>query len=86
MFYLNFIITLMSVIKNKYSRHMQSNGYYSIHNAGDYSETNCGYAVSKTMTVVMKTDGSTRSPGFTAVYSSIGVDDQVHTPSKHLLA
>ena len=38
------------------------------------------------MTVVMKTDGSTGSPGFTAVYSSIDVDDEVQIPSKHFLA
>ena len=56
-----------------------------MHNAGDYSETNCGYAFGKTMTVVMKTDGSTGSPGFTAVYSSIGLKDKVDIPSKHLL-
>ena len=57
-----------------------------MHNSGDYSETNCGYVLDKTMTVVMKTDGSTGSPGFTAVYSSIDVDDEVQIPSKHLLA
>ena len=56
------------------------------YNVGDYEETNCGYiSIERLLTITMNTDGSTESPGFSAIYGAVCSDEEVQLNSKHLL-